>query len=212
MILHLIDFYIFFTFIYLCTKFAFGNKFYDYRFLIILMLINVINVLLSDYLVFINYSVKINSNIYVFLHNFTWLFLILNITKIKNIDKKLLLFIYFVFCLINFIFFEGLDKFNTNFFIISSIFYVLYYIIVCFKKLKTENFDFFLSNNFILITSPLFFFIGLSFMFSFKSKDLTTFIIFGNLKLYTLINYFVNIIYYTLINIYIFRERKQQNG
>lgn len=212
MILHLIDFYIFFTFIYLCTKFAFGNKFYDNRFLIILMLINVVNVLLSDYLVFINYSVKINSNIYVFLHNFIWLILILNITKVKNKDKKLLLLIYFVFCIINFMFFEDLDKFNTNFFIISSICYVLYYIIICFKKLKTENFDFFLSNNFILITSPLFFFIGLSFMFSFKSKDLTTFIIFGNLKLYTLISYFVNFIYYTLINIYIFRERKQQNG
>ena len=74
--------------------------------------------------------------------------------------------------------------------------------------LKDENIGFFKSNHFILISSPIIFFFGLSILFGFNSMKLIKTIVFGNVTLYRFIIIFVNIIYYSLLNIYIIKEKR----
>ena len=96
-------------------------------------------------------------------------------------------------------------------FTVGSIIYITSFIVLSFNVLKIENFNLFLSNEFLLIISPIFFFIGLSFLFAFGSKSLFKEKIFGNIYLYNLINYSVNLIYYSLINLYIYKEYKRNH-
>lgn len=160
---------------------------------------------------FLNYKIPLGlfNSISIIFHNSMWLlllFLIFGINKYKNY-----LIVFFSICLFNLLFVQGFLKFNSYTFILGSILFLIFFIYNSFLILKKENLKFFMTNKYLLLCAPVLFFIGLSFMFGFKSKALTSTIIFGNTKLYTFISYFVNIIYYTLINIYIYKERKLQH-
>jgi hypothetical protein len=117
---------------------------------------------------------------------------------------------FVLFGIINFIFLES-TNFNYYTFVLGTIIYISIFIIESFHQLKKENLLFFQSNNYNLLFAPILLFLGMSFMFGFKSKILTSFIIIYNVKLYTLVIYFVNIIYYLLLNLYIYKERKLKN-
>jgi hypothetical protein len=143
-------------------------------------------------------------NINIIIHNTLWLLIIGYFLN----KPKIIILAYIFFGLVNLLFFEGFSKFNYYTFVFGALLYTTIFIYVSFKQLKGENLSFFLSNHFVLLFAPVLFFLGLSFMFSFKSNHLTSTYIFDGIKLYTFINYFVNIIYYFFINLYIYKEKK----
>lgn len=156
---------------------------------------------------------KINSiniyNSFFIVHNFLWLYLILNLTYLKKI-KLFFLFFFLSFSLINLLLIEK-DNLNFYTFIIGALFYILFFIIESYFQLKKENLSYFTDNNYLLLFTPIIFFFGMSFIFGFRNSNIRNIIIFKNTDLYNLIGNFVNVIYYSLINIYIYRERKKQN-
>jgi hypothetical protein len=160
--------------------------------------------------IFLNYniiSVDILYNISIAIQFVLWIYLLLIVINVQN---KLILYLFIVLIIFSLI--NHFNDFNSNNFILGSAVYSIIYIFESYKLLKNENLSFFQTNNYLIITSPIIFFFGMSFMFAFNSHDLTSCIVFANVKLYTFISYFVNIIYYSLINLYIYKERKLQNG
>lgn len=146
-------------------------------------------------------------SISIIIHHGLWIWMLAKNAAQKN-AAFLLLGCFLLFGLINISFFEGTKEFNDYTFVFGAFIYIIIFIYESFCKLRLENFDFFTSNTFILLTAPVLFFFGYSFMFAFNSKNVTSYLLFGQLKLYTFISYFVNIVYYSLINLYIYREKK----
>jgi len=167
--------------------------------------------IINSILVFNKVSINFTTSISQLVHHSLWLFL-LHINTLHKKISKIALYAFILFGLINLFFGEGLHGFTYFTFIVGALIYIVIFIIETFNRLKQEDFTFFLSNNFLLLMAPLLFFFGLSFMFGFKSNDIMSSLIFGNIKLYTFIIYFVNIIYYSMLNIYIYKEKRAKNG
>ena len=146
------------------------------------------------------------TNLYILFSFLCW-FLILIKLNINSAFYKYQLILFFTISLVTY-FYIPLNKFNRYVFVFGSLLYLLSYLYDSIYNLRKENLDYFRLNNFILISSPVLFFLGMSFLFGFKNKSLNDQIVFFGLKLFDLIMVFVNIIYYTLINIYIYKERK----
>ena len=119
------------------------------------------------------------------------------------------MFLYIIFSIINWLAIEGSSGFNYYTFVVGAFLYLIFFIIESFYRLSKEDFAFFLANDFILLLAPILLFLGLSFMFGFKSKLVTSTMLFPNIKLYDAIVYFVNVVYYVLLNMYIYKERKR---
>ena len=94
----------------------------------------------------------------------------------------------------------------------GALLYVLLFLHDSFGELKKENFNYFTSNKYLLVATPVLFFIGFSFIFGFKNTDIDKIEILGLFTIYEFISYFANITYYTLINIYIYREKRLSNA
>lgn len=180
------------------------------RIVILVLVLAVINELITTYLVSIGKNFSYISSIYLIANNSLWIFLLFKVFQKKYI--LIVLLSTLAFALFDFIFVSGTDKFSFNTFIFYSFFYILIFIKESFSYLKNEKLSFFYSNDFIVISAPVLFFFGLSFIFGFKSKKLSEVVIFSNFNLYQTIIMFVNIIYYSLINIYIYKERKLKNA
>jgi hypothetical protein len=103
---------------------------------------------------------------------------------------------------------EGTKSLNNYSFVLGTFIYVISFILFSFKFLKQEKFSWLLSNNYLLLISPILFFLGHSFMFAFDSQSLYYTKLFKNINLYPIVSYFVSIIYYSLINLYIYKENK----
>lgn len=190
-------------------------RFYDrkndnHRIILLIVFFGLCNEFLSAYLSLNKYPITINNNLYVLVNSSLWMFLLFK--NFRNIFYIILIILYFIFGLLNIIYSSTILKFNNTNFIIGSIIYLICYIVESYNNLKKENLNFFLSNNYILLSAPILFFIGFSLMLSFSSKELTSYLIFEDIKLYNLIGNFVNIFYYTIINIYILKERTSKNG
>ena len=142
-----------------------------------------------------------------FVNAILWLGILYQVFRIKR-SIRIALILLFVFAVVNILFIEGYTKFNYYTFVLGSFLYTILFISESFYQLKKEHFYFFQSNNYILLFSPILFFLGLSLMFSFKSFSLTSTVIIGEVKLYTFINIFVNVIYYLSLNYYILKENK----
>lgn len=181
----------------------------DNSILFFIITICFLNELISSLLKYNNLSINSLFTCSVILHNSLWLILIT--TYLKNKQREFILFGYMILAVLNILFFEGLDKFNYYTFVLGALLYTSIFIFISFRELQEEQLSFFVSNNLKLLFAPVMFFLGLSFMFCFRSHQLTSTLIFGDVKLYTFINYTVNIVYYTLINIYILKERKCVN-
>lgn len=104
------------------------------------------------------------------------------------------------------------EKFCYYTFVVGSFIYIVLFLSVSYFYLKKEALHFFQSNAFLLLFSPVCFFMGMSFMFSFNSRSITSYTVFNDFELYTLINYFVNFIFYFILNLYIYKERKLKNA
>ncbi|MDV6167429.1 hypothetical protein R1T16_03265 [Flavobacterium sp. DG1-102-2] len=119
---------------------------------------------------------------------------------------------YILFSILNLLLFEGIEYFNRYTFVSGGFLYLSVFLIVSFKHLQLENFSFFYSNDYLLLFSPVFFFLGLSFYFGFKDSSIGNVEIIKDLRLYDVIIYFVNILYYGLITVFILREKRIRNA
>ncbi|MEO7173972.1 hypothetical protein [Flavobacterium sp.] len=118
--------------------------------------------------------------------------------------------VFFIFSVYLLLIAESIIKVDSPLlFIVGALFYLIFFLFLSFKQLRNENLAFFTNNNFILLFSPILFFIGFSFVFAFKNRNLNETILWEDISLYNLISYFINIIYYSLINLYIYKERSK---
>lgn len=199
-----ITYYVLITFLF---ALFYINRTWMNKCLIIILFVSVVTEIISILLKYNGMSIGIHYSISMILTGGIWLFMISKLLYSKK-TVDLVLIVFLLFSLINILFFEGMVYCNFATFIFGALLYIGLFIYGSFYQLKKENFTFFQSKNYFLLFSPVLFFFGLSFVFGYKSKAVAETIIFGHIKLYEFIVYFVNIIYYTLINIYIYRERK----
>lgn len=182
-----------------------------YRLLIVVLFICSLTEIINSILIFNGISIVLSTTIGTILHHITWLMILRTKIYFKQIFY-ILLSSFIIFTMVNLIFIDGVSHFNNYTFVIGAFIYVIIFIYESFYKLKQESFSYFLSNDYILLFSPVLFFLGLSFYFGFKNSSLGDINIFSSIKLYDFIGYFGNIIYYTLINIYIYREKRLRNA
>ena len=173
--------------------------------LLLILIISFLTEVISSTLRYNSLPTALPTTISVIIHHSCWLYLLY-----IQFKKKIILYLTIIFILfaIGYICYDGCYYFNYYTFVLGGLLYVSIFIFNSFMLLKQEKLSFILSNNYLLLFSPVIFFLGCSMMFGFNSQDITSYMIFGNIKLYDFIIYFVNIIYYSLINIYIYREKK----
>lgn len=165
------------------------------------------NVLLTEILVRQGTSFTMNTNLYFILNNSLWLLLILN--KFHQRTKSVT-----VFFLMGLVLYTLLNhniqeiRFYT-FFVITSVLYILLFLIICVRHLSDDKLDFFLSRELLLLFSPILFFLGMSFIFAFKSAVFSNTYLFHKVNIYTFINIIVNLVYYFLIGYYAYRTSRK---
>ncbi|QOG01180.1 hypothetical protein [Flavobacterium sp. MDT1-60] len=118
-----------------------------------------------------------------------------------------ILCVFVLFSIINFTVIEITDVYNYYTFVFGALLYVILFIYESYRQLREENLMYFLSNNYLLLFAPVYFFFGMGLMLGFKALEVTRIILFGQVTLYVFIVNIVCIAYYTLINIYIYREK-----
>lgn len=171
------------------------------------LFIEVFNSILIHY----NKSINLFLSIAIIIYFSLWIYL-LKVAYLmfkKYINLILILYILFGFSNVFYCQAEGFSYYN---FVIGSLIYIVLFLIQSFSSLKKEELSFFQNNLFLLLASPILFFLGLSFMFSFKSITISSYKILNDIELYTLINYSVNFIFYAILNYYIYKERKLKNA
>lgn len=139
-------------------------------------------------------------------HHAVWLF-VLGFVLESNERMRIWIVIFIIFGILNLLFFEGKESMNYYTFIFGAFIYLYFFISESFFQLEKDNFSFFISNNYLLLLSPVLFFLGYSFMFAFQDYNVISTEVWGTIELYDFIGYLVNTIYYLLLNYYIFKER-----
>lgn len=177
------------------------------RILISIMTINFFSDTFTIFFLYKGYNILSLYNLYFFLHNFLWIYFSFKLNIGYSFLKNVLLF-FLIFSLINFTIIEK-QNLNYNTFILGALIYIVSFIYISYFHLKNENLNYFLSNQYLLQTAPVLFFVGLTFVYAFRNSDMRNIIIYNKTDIYTFIGTIVNIIYYGLINLYIFKERKQ---
>ncbi len=173
-----------------------------------ILLVNFLTELLA--IILLGNSIKLFSlySISFLFHNFLWILLL---SKLNNSRYYLIVpILFFCFGLFNLFFWEC-NNINQKTFVFGALIYILLFIYTSFKNLRRENLDFFSSNNYIVLFAPILSFFGMSLLFGFGDFNIFNFMLFKNVNLYSLINYFIYLIYYGFIIIYIYKERKREN-
>ncbi len=178
-----------------------------HRNVLIILFICFLTELINAFLKYIGNSNAVFSSFSIIFHNSFWLLLLSKVVPYKKLVYTLILS-FILFSIFNLSFIEKFERFNYYSFILGALFYLLIFFYESFFQLKNENFEFFSSNNFLILFAPVIFFLGISLMFAFNSVQITSTIVFGKVTLYKCIIYFVNLFYYALINIYIYKESK----
>ena len=175
-----------------------------YHLLLTILFVSVITELMSLYDILNKLSIISNYNIYFILHQGLWLLLIIHILG-KRLIEYSFLFLFILLSLLNILYYE---KENLNYltFVLGSFVYLGYFIYKNFLLLNEETREYFLSERFLLLSSPILFFFALTFILGFRDSDLR----FTKIKgyyVYTILSTISNTIYYLLLIIYIFRTR-----
>ena len=169
--------------------------------------ISVIAELSNTYLKFNDLPYGTFATLSVVISTILWL-LILHMIFIAKKMIIATIVVFSLFALINILFMEGPLQFNYYTLILGAFLYILFFVFESFNQLKRDNFYFFQSNKYILIISPILFFLGLSLLFFFKSYSLTSNNLMENVKLFTYFNIVVNVIFYSSLNYYILKEKR----
>ena len=177
------------------------------RILLAILFVCISNEVVSLIFMLKNINNGLLTSVSMTLHNGLWL-LLLN-TLFDN--KKTTLAIIYMFvglAAANLFIGEGTVNFNYNTFIFGALLYLIVYIRESFRQLQSESFSFFEVNQFLLISAPVLFFLGLSFIFGFRDYRLSVTKVYADIHLYAFIGTIVNLVYYVLLNLYIHREKK----
>ncbi|TRW25779.1 hypothetical protein FMM05_06030 [Flavobacterium zepuense] len=194
---------VFITFLVCSFSLKFKKKEHTILFLILLVCFcaEALNAIFKFY----GKSTAAGSNITTILYYGLWLMLIGYEVQFKKI-YSFILCLFFIVALLNITLFEGINEFDFSTYIIGAFVYISTFIYESFRQLKRENFNYFLSNRFLLYSAPVPLMLGLSFYFGFKDISLGEYIVFSRFKFYDFICYSVNFISYALLNIYVYRE------
>ncbi len=177
-----------------------------HRYLLYILFVVFFTELINSILVYNNRPIRIPFNISIIFHDICWMLAfreIINRKKMSNV----ILYLFVLFSVVNFIIIEITDEYNYYTFVFGALLYVSLFIYESYRQLKEENLMYFLSNNYLLLFAPVYFFFGMGLMLGFKSLGVTKKVLFGSVTLYVFIVNIVCIAYYTLINIYIYREK-----
>lgn len=201
--MNLVNTYVLISFIILLLFYSAKTKYFIH--LLIILILS----LLNEVIYFLKLETyPFTSTLYIILLFIIWLLILQKTFQIPLALLQTVLAVFVVFSLTNLLFIEKMS-FNKYTFVFGSLIYMVMYLIYSFKLLKTENLSLFISNDFLLISAPILFFLGMSFLFGFRSYELTSTIVFGKMTLYKIIVYFVNLVYYTMMNLFILKERKK---
>jgi hypothetical protein len=184
----------------------------DNKLLLTVLIVMVVTEVISVLLQITGYTkgISILYNLSMPIHNVLWLYILYRNINMKLLTKFLAI-VYLLFVVATNLFRASLSSFNDYIMIVGAFIYLVIFIIESFNELQKENFTFFTSNMFLLLFSPILFFLGLSIGFGFHSSELIKKEVFG-FELYHLIVHFVSIVYYTFINIYVYKENKIRSG
>lgn len=160
----------------------------------------------SNIFILLDKNFNIIYNICFILNNSLWIFLIIKVLKIKYAFYCLL--IYIIFCLFNLFLYE---KENLNYltFIFGAILYLFFYIVFIKHFLEKESTLKVIENELILISAPVFIFIGLALIFSFRNSEIIESKVFYEIYLYDLIIYSINLFYYSFIFYYLIKLERR---
>ncbi|HEX9978993.1 MAG TPA: hypothetical protein VGB50_00340 [Flavobacterium sp.] len=183
----------------------------NHRYLLAILIISFLNEVSNSILLLAEFHTGTLTTISVVIHHCAWLLLLGQNVRLKKLSVAALA-CFVSAAVINFLFIEGPVHFNYYTFVTGAFLYLCIFIAESFLRLKEEDFSFFLSNDYLLLLAPVLFFFGMSLMFGFKSRTVTSTVVFGSIKLYAIVSYFVNILYYLFINLYIYHEKKLQNA
>ena len=197
---------VFLTFVFALIRLSWNKP--NNRYVLIILGISLTLELVNSFFVIQHIKLSGTMTLGAIFHNGFWLALLARNSYFKR-AIYISLFLYIIFSIINWLAIEGSSGFNYYTFVVGAFLYLIFFIIESFYRLSKEDFAFFLANDFILLLAPILLFLGLSFMFGFKSKLVTSTMLFPNIKLYDAIVYFVNVVYYVLLNMYIYKERKR---
>ncbi len=170
-----------------------------------ILILSALNSIVTDICISYKIPVYLSNNTYVILHAGLWFYIVK-----EYLGKKQALILGVIWGGLTLYYVSTiniLDKFYNRYFALTSIIYIILFFVLCIKRLKNEDIDFFNSNTFILIAAPVIFLLGMSFMFGFDAKIFSEITI-VDIGIYELINFIVNVIYYTLLNYYIYKSVK----
>lgn len=196
----------YFILVCLFVGFFFLNKKQKINKILLLILLNAVS---TDFLAIRLQNINILYSISFIIKHSLWLIILMNIMK-NNEVAKVFLSIFLTFAITNFLFIEKFEL-NVYTFIIGSFLYLILFIIESYRRLQQDDFEFIQSKLYIIIFAPVIFFLGFSFMLSFKTKELFDVIIYANICLYDFVITSVNLIYYALLLVYIYLDFKIKN-
>lgn len=193
------------TFLHAALGLKFGNK--NHFYLMAILSVCLCTEIVNSILYYVKIPNGMTSSVSIIFHDSIWLLLLhQNSSHRKSVIFGIIIFI--LAAIANFLLAGSGSRFSYYTFVIGAFIYTVLFLVENFNQLKDENVNYFLSNNYLLLFAPIQFFLGLSLLFGFDSKEITSYRVVGEIKLYDFVIYFVNISYYSLINIYIVREKQ----
>lgn len=173
-----------------------------------ILVLTVSKIVITVVLTKANQSILLVTNIYIILNFLLWFRVI---EQLFSINSKKIIYLLFTINTLIFVFTNDISKnLLYIYFVLNSVLYIILFFIISIKKLKEENIAFFQSDIYKLIFAPILFFLGMSFIFGFKSKVFSETYIIDKLNIYAFINFIINIVYLSFINYYIFNTSKNE--
>jgi hypothetical protein len=191
---------------FIISLYKLDRKNYVENRIFIIILLALINEVFTSFLYFNDISIGLLTTVYITLNIILWLHLLSYVFQNKNTQYLIIGFI--TFSIVNLLLFEGTTRFNYSTFIFGSIIYLGVFLWESYQLIIKEQLDFFTSKPYLFLIAPIFNFVGLSLIFSFKTKQLTSLIVFENITLFMLISYTVNYLYYGVLMYAMFKKVK----
>lgn len=145
----------------------------------------------------------------IIVHDLLWLALLqrnVSYTRSAGIGVQTFL----IFGIVNLFFLDTSAGFNYYAFVVGAFLFVIIFLTENLHRIKKEDIEFFISDEYLLLSAPILFFVNMSLMFGFESYELGRIKVIGAFNLYDFLIYFVNISYYLLINIYVHRNKQEK--
>lgn len=145
-------------------------------------------------------------NLYFLVHHGLWIYLILYLSRLPRL-KWIATIGFLLSGLVNLLFFE---RFGLNYstFLMGAFLYLGLYIFVNAYLLNKEQLEWFSTPQFVLVSAPIVFFLGMGFVFGFRESELRSTEI-GGYNLYFILARISNVFYHLMLLLYLIRGRRK---